>query len=262
MNINQNAQPIIVYISFAQEDQGYKDELLKHLNPLVNEQAITTWSRADLRAGDNVMGKIEQNINTANIAILLFSVDYWASDSINEFTQILERYNKGKIRLVPINIRPNTPYKTAISELEVLPKGEKPISSWRDKDEAWESVVQQLCEILNKQTNKSLQYKQEEVIKKQEKKIKPSHIPAILGVIMFMTGIWGELMPEEIPEFFEKNFGSYYLHVWIASGLLLIAASIYLSSRQKDNAALPEENGRRHLAVSPPNYSRLLYCPS
>src|SRR5687767_4382960 len=73
-------KPAEVFLSYAREDEGLADELLKHLAPLVRAQRITAWHRRMTPAGAPQQSAIEEHLNQSEIILLLVSADYLASD--------------------------------------------------------------------------------------------------------------------------------------------------------------------------------------
>lgn len=168
MSKNENISPIKVFLSFAHADKAYKDTLLKHLVLLVRRKNIEVWSDDNIIAGEGWKGKILENLHSSDIAILLISPDFLASDFINEFEipKMLERYERNELVLVPIIVRPVLFSATEISKLQGLPRDGKPISMWSNKDEAWISVVQELSKIFDKLVDKqSPKFNQDEAAK-------------------------------------------------------------------------------------------------
>lgn len=168
MNKNENISPIKVFVSFAHADKGYKDTLLKHLVLLVRRKNIQIWSYDNIVAGEHWENKILENLRTADVAILLISPDFLASDFINDFEipKMLERYDKNELVLVPVIIRSVLFAATEISKLQGLPRDGKPISMWSNKDEAWISVVQELSKIFDKLVDRqSSTFNEEERLK-------------------------------------------------------------------------------------------------
>lgn len=175
MNKNENISPIKVFLSFAHADKAYKDTLLKHLVLLVRRKNIQIWSDDNITAGEDWESEILKNLHSADIAILLISPDFLASDFINDFEipRMLERHERNEIALVPIIVRPVLFSATEISKLQGLPRDGKPISMWSNKDEAWISVVQELSKIFDKLADKQAsKNKQDETAKDDFKNVR------------------------------------------------------------------------------------------
>lgn len=168
MNKNEIISPQKVFISFAHADKDYKDTLLKHLVPLVRRKFIQVWNDDNIVAGEDWEGEILKNLHSSDIAILLISPDFLASDFINDFEipKMLERHERNEIVLIPIIVRPVLFSATEISKLQGLPSEGNPISMWSNKDEAWNSVVLELSKIIAKLTDKqSPKINQDEAVK-------------------------------------------------------------------------------------------------
>ena len=73
-----------------------------------------------------------------------------ASRYINdvEIKKALDRYEKKEVLIIPIIVRPTDFSSMEISKFQALPKDGKPISTWRDRDEAWLDVVKQLKRVF------------------------------------------------------------------------------------------------------------------
>ena len=81
-----------VFISYSHSDREYLDRLLVHLKPLEKDGRIDLWVDTRLRAGDRWKKEIEKALNRANVAVLLVSADFLASDFItdNELPPLLK----------------------------------------------------------------------------------------------------------------------------------------------------------------------------
>ena len=135
---------IKIYYCYAPADSALRDELEKHLSPLRRLRQITGWYNRDIQAGADWAHEIEMQLNTASIILLLVSPDFIHSDycySI-EMQRALERHKAGEAIVIPIILRPVHWQETPLGELDVLPKGGKPVTRWSDQDEAlWEVVL-------------------------------------------------------------------------------------------------------------------------
>ena len=71
-----------------------------HLRPLVRDEELDLWDDSRIDPGSNWRNEIRQAIDKANIAVLLISADFLASDFINnnELPPLLEKaQNDGTI---------------------------------------------------------------------------------------------------------------------------------------------------------------------
>jgi len=151
-------KPISIFLSYAKEDKPFKDKLLKHLSSMIRRNQIDIWDDEQIAGGQNWKEEIESKLRTAQVAILLVSADFLASDFINDFEIpiLLERGKKGEVSIVPMLIRPVYFQGSELSDFKGLPKSGKPISNWQNEDEAWISVVGDLVEIIEKKEKEIL----------------------------------------------------------------------------------------------------------
>src|SRR5262249_51398886 len=94
--------------------------------------------------------EIENHLSTADIVLLLVSATFLASDYCysKEMKWALQRHNQGTARVVPIILRPVYWRNAPFSELQVLPTGAKPITSWINPDEACEDIARSLHGVV------------------------------------------------------------------------------------------------------------------
>lgn len=60
---------IEVFISYAHEDQSFREELQKHLNSLRRQQIISSWYDGDIVAGTEWQSQILERLNSAQIIL-------------------------------------------------------------------------------------------------------------------------------------------------------------------------------------------------
>lgn len=82
-----------VFISYSQKDRKYLRELQIHLKPLIREGVADIWDDTRLKGGDLWRKSIKESIESAQIAILLVSEHFLASEFIddNELPPILDK---------------------------------------------------------------------------------------------------------------------------------------------------------------------------
>src|SRR6184192_1650305 len=99
--------PVKIFFCYAHEDEPLLNKLKAHLRPLQRQGLIDVWYDRDISAGTNWEQQIKEQLNTAQIILLLISPDFMASDYINnvELKQALERDQRGEARVIPIILR-------------------------------------------------------------------------------------------------------------------------------------------------------------
>src|SRR4051812_16033184 len=124
-------EPVKLFISYAHEDEKFKDELLIYLNPLKRSGKIAIWSDRAILVGNKWSEEIKAALDNCEIMLLLISPFFLASDYINdvEISRAMERHKQGKLRFIPImltecelssHIIPNE--KDKISDFQGLPQ--------------------------------------------------------------------------------------------------------------------------------------------
>src|SRR3954469_23909967 len=73
-----------VFISYSHADKEWLDRLRRHLKPLVREGNLDCWGDTHIRPGDDWKQEIQNALDTAQVAVLLISADFFASDFIDE----------------------------------------------------------------------------------------------------------------------------------------------------------------------------------
>ena len=70
-----------IFISYSHADKEWLDRLRRHLKPLVREGDLDCWDDTHIRPGDDWKQEIENALDTAQVAVLLISADFFASVS-------------------------------------------------------------------------------------------------------------------------------------------------------------------------------------
>src|SRR5579884_781560 len=132
-----------LFYSYAQKDSSLRDELEKHLGVLKRQGHIKGWHDRNINAGQEWTQEIDVHLNTAHIILLLISSDFIHSDYCysTEMKQALERHHTGKVRVIPVLLRPVDWEEAPFSGLQILPDNGKPITSWANRDEAFLDVA-------------------------------------------------------------------------------------------------------------------------
>jgi TIR domain-containing protein len=137
-----------VVVSYSHADEKWRDELRKFLKPLIRQKRIRIWDDTAIDAGEQWREEIKRALGSANIAILLISSDFLASDFISqqELPLLIDRAKKkdGGIRILWIAVRPCTfKLEPDVEELQALNDPSRPLSKL-DKP-AWETELTKVC---------------------------------------------------------------------------------------------------------------------
>ncbi|WP_287604454.1 leucine-rich repeat domain-containing protein [Thiothrix sp.] len=144
---------IKLFISYSHADEAHKERLEKHLKAISRILPLTAWSDRHLFAGEAVDEQIFQQLNTADIVLLLVSPDFINSDYCftKEMERALERYKYEGNVVIPVIIRHTASWRNhKIGQIVALPKDGKPLAKWDDADEFWGSVEDGIRDQVNK----------------------------------------------------------------------------------------------------------------
>ena len=143
-DITQTVQFMKLFFSYAHKDEPLRDQLATHLSLLKRQNIITDWHDRNITAGTDWAQAIDDNLNTADIILLLISSDFLASDYCydKEMTRAIERHHQGTARVIPIILRPCDWHSAPFGKLQALPKDAKPVTQWSNPDEAFTNIAQ------------------------------------------------------------------------------------------------------------------------
>jgi hypothetical protein len=140
-----------VFLSYAHEDAAMKTELDKSLIMLKKSNKIDVWQDKELLPGDEWDASITNALATADIVLLLISVDFNNSQYIweKELAVSMERHAKGEARVIPIILRDCDWQDAPYAKLQALPEGAKPVSNFENKDEAYTNIAKQVRSVVD-----------------------------------------------------------------------------------------------------------------
>src|SRR3954454_9471946 len=95
-----------VFISYSHADKEWLDRLKRHLKPLAREGNLDCWNDTHIRPGDDWQQEIRTALDTAQVAVLLISANFFASDFIdeNELPPLLAPAQAKGVRILPVII--------------------------------------------------------------------------------------------------------------------------------------------------------------
>ena len=148
--MDNKSNDINIFISYAHEDEEYKDKLIKHLIGLKRKNIIKEWHDRKILAGENLDDEINTNLLNSDIILLIISVDFLNLDYCyeKEMNKALEM-NKNKIaRVIPIIVRSCDWMGSPFGKLNALPTDAKYVKSWNDEDEAYMNIISGIKEVI------------------------------------------------------------------------------------------------------------------
>ncbi|BAY78855.1 TIR protein (plasmid) [Nostoc linckia NIES-25] len=144
------SNPVKVFFSYSHKDEALRDELATHLVMMKRQGIIEAWHDREISAGTEWANAIDDNLEVADIILLLVSANFLASDYCydKEMTRAMERHETRQARVIPIILKPSDWNGAPFGKLEALPKKALPITKWQDQDEAFVNVVKGIRRVV------------------------------------------------------------------------------------------------------------------
>lgn len=148
-------EAVRVFYSYSHKDEQLRNDLETHLKLLHRQGLIDAWDDRQIEADEEWKDKIDENLERADIILLLISPDFIASDYCyeKEMKRALEKHEDGSARVIPVILRTCNWHKATFGKLQGLPKDGKPITTWGDRDTAWAdaaSGIERVVETIRK----------------------------------------------------------------------------------------------------------------
>ena len=144
---------VSIFFCYAHEDELLLNKLKTHLRPLQRQGLIDFWYDRDISAGTNWEQQIKEQLNAAQIILLLISPDFMDSDYCYgvEMQLALERNERGEALVIPIILRP-VDWQGMLGKLQALPTDAIPVMSsrWHSQDEAFFDVTEGIRKVVEK----------------------------------------------------------------------------------------------------------------
>jgi cold shock CspA family protein len=136
-------KPLRVFCSYSRRDEEHLNDLRDWLRPLERQGLIEWWHDREISPGWEWEEAIDKHLRTADIVLLLVSPTFMGSEYVyeKEIRVAVEKHERGEARVIPIIVRPADWEWPPLNKLQAIPKDAKPITTWRNQDEAWLDVV-------------------------------------------------------------------------------------------------------------------------
>jgi formylglycine-generating enzyme required for sulfatase activity len=150
-NSEPQSKPLTLFYSYSHKDEALREKLEEHLAVLGRRGLITAWHDREIRVGGDWKGQIDQNLDSADIILLLVSPSFLASDYCwdKEMNRALERHEEGEARVIPIILRPCLWLEGPLAKLQAEPKDARPVTQWQNTDEAFLDVATALRRVIS-----------------------------------------------------------------------------------------------------------------
>lgn len=144
-------EPLKCFYSYSHQDRESRKKLSDYLAPLRQKNKIVEWYDRDIEPGTNWNNEINDKINSADLIFFLISAEFLASEysfSVEVELAFNRLKNKG-VKIVPILIKPCLWDQSRFSELQIIPRDAKPISSWTSPEDAYYQVAEEVKNLIN-----------------------------------------------------------------------------------------------------------------
>lgn len=142
-----------VFISYSHNDIAWLERLQVHLKPLEREGIIERWDDTKLEVGEQWQEEMKTALETARVAVLLVSPDFFASDFIykEELLPLLERAQDGGTTILPVIISPcRFTREEGLSRFQAVNDPKKPLvdMSQGEQEACWEMLVTRIDNLF------------------------------------------------------------------------------------------------------------------
>lgn len=107
--VNTKNSTAKIFVSYSHADYKWLEKVQTHLKVLsLEKDSIEVWDDTKIKSGEKWEEKIKKALEDANIAILLISTEFLASDFItdNELPPLLKAAEENGTRILPLIVRP------------------------------------------------------------------------------------------------------------------------------------------------------------
>jgi CheY-like chemotaxis protein len=149
--------PPKVFISYSHKDEHFKDELIIMLASLQRRGVIDAWQDRRIEPGFEWFRSIQEAMNECQIALLLVSSDFLASEFVtgNELPELFQLRKMAGMRAIPIIVRDCLwRSEPVLQDLQALPRDGRPIISFSretgDRDHVWMEIAKAIENLARK----------------------------------------------------------------------------------------------------------------
>ncbi len=145
------AAPLKLFCSYAHADEDGLVQLRSHLSGLRRQKLIEDWHDRQIPAGGKWDAEIEQNLNQADLILLLLSADFIHSDYCMEIETVraLARQEEGSATVIPIFWRECDVKDMPFSSLQDTPRDMRWIDRpHNDQNKAWTEVAKAIRDAV------------------------------------------------------------------------------------------------------------------
>ena len=144
-------KPLRIFCSYSHKDEEYLNELRDSLQTLERQGLIQLWHDREITAGKEWREVIDEELQGADIILLLVSRDFIASDFAyeEEMKRAIERHERGETCVIPLIVRPTPSLEGApFKNIQSIPRDMTPVTAWDDRDKAWVNIEAEIRRVV------------------------------------------------------------------------------------------------------------------
>jgi hypothetical protein len=144
------ARPARLFFCYDHEDEELCQKLEAHLSVLERTGVLLAWHRRKITAGQDWAGAIDEELQRADVVLLLISASFLRSDYLYdvEMSRALERHARREALVIPVLVRPVDWEGAPFGALTCLPSNALAVTLWRNMDEAFSDVARGIRRAL------------------------------------------------------------------------------------------------------------------
>jgi hypothetical protein len=135
-----------VFVSYSYKDRSYQEDLRVHLAPYIRANTVACWDDKEINPGAIWREEIIRALQAANMAVLLISPHFLASDFIvnHELPYLLASAKSGKVTILSVILRPCLFNDTGLIQFQAVNSPLQPLSgmSRSERDKVWIKVAE------------------------------------------------------------------------------------------------------------------------
>ena len=140
-----------VFMSYSHKDEELRDQLEVQLSMLKRQGLIEVWHDRRLLPGDDLDQNINDELDAADVILLLVSPDFLASDYCYKIEKgrAQQRHRQGTARLISVILRPCDWSHTELRKYLVTPTDGRPVTLWPNIDEAFLDIAKSIRRAID-----------------------------------------------------------------------------------------------------------------
>jgi len=135
-------EPTRVFVSYSRRDRKWVDRIKIHLKPLVRERAIAFWDDSQIHAGSDWRSVITTELSSTQVAVLLVSADFLASDFVTdeELPRLLHGAEANGTLILALIVSPSRFSESALARFKTINAPDDPLIAMK-KPEREDTLV-------------------------------------------------------------------------------------------------------------------------